>query len=89
MGIAVDEFGHVDPVTALILWWYYPAYAYTVCAALNTTGVTRLGIAGLAVIQAIAMVPFGRRAFAFGMMLAMIGSRLGSYRLRMPDTRRS
>jgi hypothetical protein len=84
LGIAVDEFGHIDPLTALILWWYFPAFAYSVCAALNTAGATRWAIASLAVIQAIAMVPFGRRPFAFAMILAMIGTRLGKYRLRMP-----
>jgi hypothetical protein len=84
MGIAVGESGHIDPATQLILWWYYPAYAYTVCAALNTKGVTRLIVSALAVIQTVAMVPFGRRQFAFGLLLAMIASRLGRYRLRMP-----
>ena len=84
MGIAIDEFGHVDPATALIMWWYYPAYAYTVCAALNTTGAKRWIIGGLAVLQTVAMVPLGRRAFAFGLLLAMIASRLGRYRLRLP-----
>jgi hypothetical protein len=84
MGIAVDEFGHIDPLTALILWWYVPAFAYSVCAALNSTGATRWAVASLAVIQAIAIVPFGRRPFAFAMILAMIATRLGKYRLRLP-----
>jgi hypothetical protein len=84
MGIAVDEFGHIDPLTALIMWWYFPAFAYSVCAALNSTGATRWAVGGLAAIQAIAMVPFGRRTFAFAVILAMIGTRLGKYRLRLP-----
>ena len=84
MGIAVDEFGHIDPLTALIMWWYFPAFAYSVCAALNSTGATRWAVGGLAAIQAIAMVPFGRRTFAFAVILAMIGTRLGRYRLRLP-----
>ncbi len=84
MGIAVEESGHIDPATQLILWWYYPAYAYTVCAALNTKGTTRLIVGILAIIQTIAMVPFGRRQFAFGLLLALIASRLGSYRLQLP-----
>jgi len=84
MGLAVEESGHIDPATQLILWWYYPAYAYTVCAALNTAGVTRLIVVILAALQTLAMVPLGRRQFAFGLLLAMIASRLGRYRLRLP-----
>jgi hypothetical protein len=84
MGVAVDEFGHIDPATQLIMWWFFPAYAYSVCAAFNTTGPTRWVIRVLAVVQTIAMVPFGRRSFAFALMLALIGMRLGRYRLRLP-----
>jgi hypothetical protein len=84
MGLAVGANGHIDPASQLILWWYFPAYAYTVCAALNTTGATRLVAGSMAVIQTIAMVPLGRRQFAFGLLLAMIASRLGKYRLRLP-----
>jgi hypothetical protein len=83
-GLAVDESGHISPATQLILWWYTPAYAYTVCAAVNTTGVTRLIVRIMAVIQTLALVPFGRRQFAFAVLLALIATRLGRFRLRLP-----
>jgi hypothetical protein len=83
MGVANDEYGHIDPATQLVMWWFFPAYAYSVCAALNTAGITRLIVGILAVIQTVMMVPLGRRQFAFGILLAMIASRLGRYRLRM------
>lgn len=84
MGVAVGENGHIDPATQLIVWWFLPAYAYTVCAALNTTGVIRLTVSIIAVIQTLFLVPLGRRQFAFGVLLALIASRLGRYRLRLP-----
>jgi hypothetical protein len=84
MGLAVDDSGHIDPATQLFLWWYFPAYAYSVCAAFNTVGATRLIISFLAIIETVAMVPLGRRQFAFGLILAIIALRLGRYRLRLP-----
>jgi len=84
MGLAADESGRINPATQLILWWFAPAYAYTVCAALNTTGPTRLIVRVIAVIQTFAMVPLGRRQFAFGLLLALIATRLGRFRLRLP-----
>ena len=84
MGLAVGDYGHIDPASQLILWWYLPAYAYTVCAALNTKGTTRLIVVSMAIIQTVAMVPLGRRTFAFGVLLAMIATRLGRFRLRLP-----
>jgi hypothetical protein len=84
MGVASDEYGHIDPATQLIMWWFVPAYAYTVCAALNTRGATRVMIGCTAILQTVALVPLGRRQFAFGLLLAMIATRLGKYRLRLP-----
>ena len=84
MGVSVDEFGHIDPATELIMWWFFPAFAYSVCAALNTTGAARWMIGGLAAVQTVAMVPLGRRPLAFAVVLAMIATRLGRYRLRLP-----
>lgn len=82
-GIVNDEGGHIDPLTSLIVWWYVPAFAYSVCAALNTTGLTRWAIRILTLIQLVALVPLGRRQFAFGLLLALIATRLGKYRLRL------
>ncbi len=87
-GGTVDEYGHIDPATQLTMWWFFPAYAYTVCAALNATGVARLIVGGMVVVQTIAMVPLGRRQFAFSLLLAMIASRLGRFRLRLPMYKR-
>jgi len=84
MGGTVDELGHIDPATQLTMWWFIPAYAYTVCAALNTRGITRVIVGCMAVAQTLALIPLGRRQFAFGLLLALIATRLGRYRLRLP-----
>ncbi len=84
MGINVDEAGHVNPGTALIMWWAVPAFAYSVCATLNTSGVTRWMIGACTILQGLALVPIGRRFFTFALLLAMVATRLGMYRLRMP-----
>lgn len=83
-GITLDDTGHPGAITELIVWWYVPAFAYSVCAALNTTGIARWVVRILAFIQGVAMVPLGRRQFAFAMLLALIATRLGRYRLRWP-----
>ena len=83
-GVVVDDFGHIDPITALIMWWFVSAFAYSVCAALNTTGVTGWIVRVLVCIQVLAMVPLGRRQFAVSMLVSLIAIRLGRYRLRLP-----
>ena len=88
MGINIDETGHLNPAVALIMWWIIPAFAYSVCATLNSTGLTRWALAALTLVQALAMVPFGRTHFAFALLLALIATRLGKYRIRMPIYKR-
>jgi hypothetical protein len=88
MGATIDETGHLNPAVALIMWWIIPAFAYSVCAALNSTGLTRWALAALSFVQALAMVPFGRTRFAFALLLALIATRLGKYRIRMPIYKR-
>ncbi len=83
MGIAGSDTGHVSPISALTLWWSIPAFAYSVCATLNTTGMTRWLVGVCTIIQGLALVPFGRRIFAFAVLLAVIAARLGSYRSRL------
>jgi hypothetical protein len=83
-GLVVDDSGHIDPLTSLIMWWAIPAYAYTACAALNSTGTRRLFLWTMVLIQTVALVPLGRRQFGFALILAMIAVRLGKYRIRMP-----
>jgi len=39
---------------------------------------------GCALVQGLAIVPFGRRIFAFTLLLAILGTRLGEFRLRLP-----
>jgi hypothetical protein len=84
MGLKIDENGRVNPATQLIVWWFTPAYAYAVCALLNTRGLRRWIVGGLVLIQTVALVPLGRRQFAFSLLLALIASRLGRFRLRLP-----
>jgi hypothetical protein len=81
-GIAVGEGGHVNPLAALVMWWCVPAFAYSVCAALNSVGGRRWLLGGCAVVQLLALVPFGRRVFGFSLVLAFIASRLGRRRSR-------
>ncbi len=88
MGVDVGETGHLNPVIALIMWWIVPAFAYSVCAALNSTGLTRWTLVALTFVQGLAMVPFGRTHFAFSLLLALIATRLGKYRIRMPIYKR-
>jgi hypothetical protein len=84
MGITLTGNGHESPIADLIMWWSIPAFAYSVCAALNTTGLDRWAMRGCALAQGLAIVPFGRRIFAFSLLLAILGTRLGEFRLRMP-----
>lgn len=83
MGISVGEGGEVKPATALIMYLVIPAFAYSVCAALNTRGTARLTIIACVITQTAAMVPLGRRIFGFAVLLALIATRLGRYRLRI------
>ncbi len=83
MGIKSSGTGHVSAAATLIMWWSVPAFAYSVCAALNSVGLKRWIVAGCALVQGVAIVPFGRRVFAFSLLLAVIGTRLGEFRLRM------
>jgi hypothetical protein len=80
MGTTIDSSGHLNPLTALVMWWVIPAFAYSVCAAVNSSGRTRWTLAALCLVQGLAIVPFGRRFFAFALLLAAIASRLGEYR---------
>jgi hypothetical protein len=82
MGLANVE-GHVNPLAALIIWWFAPAFAYSLCATLNTAGATRLLVGACTVIQAIALVPIGRRNVVYGVLLALLATRLGRSRNRM------
>jgi hypothetical protein len=83
MGAAVDDYGKVSPLAALVIWWSAPAFAYSVCAAFNTRGMSRFVVAFCALVQGVALIPIGRRIFAFGILLAMIATRLGKYRIRL------
>jgi len=83
-GITVGEGGHISPIAALIMWWCVPAFAYSVCAVLNTAGLVRWAVGAFTLVQTVALVPFGRRIFAFSLLLALITTRLGDYRMRMP-----
>jgi hypothetical protein len=84
MGLKIDEAGHPSPVVSIVMWWFFPAFAYSVCAVMNTAGITRLAIGILTLIQGLALVPLGRRVFALSLILAMVALRLGKYRLRIP-----
>jgi hypothetical protein len=84
MGISIDQSGHLNAAASLLMWWFVPAFAYSVCATVNTSGLTRWMVGILTVIQALALVPFGRTRFAFSLLLALVATRLGSYRIRMP-----
>jgi hypothetical protein len=84
MGIRQNTSGHLNPLTSLIMWWAIPAFAYSVCASFNTTGFRRWVIGVCTVLQCLALVPFGRRIFAFSLALAIIAARLGRYRSHMP-----
>jgi hypothetical protein len=83
MGVVTHE-GHLDPISALIGCWFAPAFAYSVCATMNATGRARWVMAFATLVQAIALIPFGRIRFAFSLLLALIAIRLGRYRLRLP-----
>ncbi len=83
MGITLGEEGRINPLAAIIIWWAPPAFAYSICATLNTTGTTRLLVGACSLIQCVTMIPMGRRVFTFGIILAMITARLGKFRSKM------
>jgi hypothetical protein len=83
MGVKTDDAGHTSVYGALLLWWSAPALAYSVCATLNTKGLVRVAVGGCTLIQILALIPTGRRTFAFALLLSLIGSRLGGYRSRL------
>jgi hypothetical protein len=83
MGVQVDEGGRISPLTALIMWWFAPAFAYSVCATLNTVGSTRLLVGACSLIQLLALIPVGRRNFAYAVLLAMMATRLGKFRSQL------
>jgi len=83
-GITVGQGGHISPLAELIMWWCIPAFAYSVCATLNTAGPVRWILGLCTLVQLVAFVPFGRRVFVFSLLLAVIATRLGNYRFRMP-----
>ena len=83
MGLTADVYGHVSAFASIVAWWLAPSLAYSVCAALNTQGLTRLVVGLCAIIQTAAIVPTGRRNFAFALLLSVIASRLGRFRLRL------
>jgi hypothetical protein len=82
MGLANVE-GHVNPLATLIIWWFAPAFAYSLCATLNTTGTTKFLLGACTVIQGIGLVPIGRRNVIYAVLLALVVTRLGRYRNRM------
>jgi uncharacterized membrane protein len=82
-GINVGEGGHISPIAAVLMWWCVPAFAYSICATLNTVGLLRWAVGACTLIQTVAMVPFGRRIFTSSLVLALITMRLGGYRFRM------
>ncbi|AXC13430.1 hypothetical protein ACPOL_4153 [Acidisarcina polymorpha] len=80
MGIAHDESGRISPMASLIIWWSAPAFAYSVCAALNTKGATRFLVGLCAIVQFLAIVPLGRRNLTYAVLLALLASQLGRFR---------
>lgn len=82
MGIAVDPNGHITPFAALILWWAAPAFGFSLCVTLNTKGM-RVVLAICTLIQMLALVPTGRRFFAYAVLGALIAIRLGEFRVRL------
>jgi len=83
MGVASDELQPVSVFGAIVTWLSAPSLAYAVCATLNTKGLLRLVVGGCSIIMAIAEIPTGRRNFAFALLLCLIVSRLGRFRLRL------
>jgi len=83
MGVKTDDAGHTSVFGALVLWWSAPALAYSVCATLNTKGLVRLFVGVCTFIETLALIPTGRRTFAFALLLSLIASRLGGYRSRL------
>ena len=83
MGITVNEYGHMSALAALVMWWSAPAFAYSVYVTLNSRRLIRLLMGACTLVQLIALVPTGRRYFAYSVLLALIATRLGQYRARM------
>jgi len=83
MGVKTDDAGHTSVFGALVLWWSAPALAYSLCATLNTRGLARLLVGACTLIETLALIPTGRRTFAFALLLSLIATRLGDYRSRL------
>jgi len=83
MGVAVTDEQHISVLGEMVSWLSASSLAYSVCAALNTRGLVRLVVGACSIIQLVALVPTGRRNFAFALLLSAIASRLGRFRLRL------
>jgi hypothetical protein len=85
-GITTTKTATLDRVSAfasMVSWWSAPSLAYSVCATLNTKGVVRTVVGICALIQLVAMIPTGRRVFAFALLLSVIAFRLGRFRVKL------
>ena len=83
MGVIVDEYGRESPLAALAMWWSPAAFAYSVCATLNGKRLMRVVLGACTLVQLIALVPTGRRYFAYAVLLAILTSRLGRFRTNL------
>jgi hypothetical protein len=83
MGAAITADEHVSAFGSLVTWLSAPCLAYSICATLNTKGAYRLVVGACALVQIIAMIPTGRRNFAFALVLSLVVCRLGRFRLRL------
>ncbi len=77
-----NELGHVSAITSLAVWLASPLLAFAVCVALNVKGrFTRNYARVLSAVLFAMIFPFGRRVLFFSIVLAIVGLRLGRYRI--------
>jgi hypothetical protein len=85
-GVTATKTATLDQVSAfasMVAWWSAPSLAYSICATLNAKGVVRTMVGICALIQLAAMIPTGRRVFAFALLLSVITFRLGRFRVKV------
>lgn len=77
-----DLSGHIGYIASLIEWLNGSTLALAVCVALNVRGrFLRLYGRALAVLLFLLLLPLGRREMIYGVVLALLGLRLGRYKI--------
>ncbi len=77
-----EELGHIGVLASVAQWLSGPLLALSVCVALNVrTRFTSLYARGLSVLLFLMIFPLGRRVMIYAIVLALLGLRLGRYKV--------